>query len=133
MGLFHAYLRSLKSPTKDDRRRQFQKQQWRRRVDAQMRAASQRSSGRTVPCPNCSAQITFPAPGTWTCTKCGYAMMVTFGLNTTTVRETGPPSPAGGRAASSTATELERLAKLHRSGALTDTEFAAAKAKVLGH
>jgi len=25
------------------------------------------------------------------------------------------------------------LAKLHRSGALTDTEFAAAKAKVLGH
>ncbi len=58
---------------------------------------------------------------------------MTFGKNTTTVRETGPPSPARGRAASSTATELERLAKLHRSGAPTDTEFAAAKAKVLGH
>lgn len=28
--------------------------------------------------------------------------------------------------------ELERLAKLHESGALTDAEFAAAKARVLG-
>jgi membrane protease subunit (stomatin/prohibitin family) len=38
------------------------------------------------------------------------------------------PAPAP---ADSTA-ELERLAKLHESGALTDEEFAAAKAKLLG-
>ena len=37
-----------------------------------------------------------------------------------------PPSGKG------TATELKRLAKLHAQGALTDEEFAAAKAKVLG-
>jgi hypothetical protein len=38
------------------------------------------------------------------------------------------PAPA---AHDSTA-ELERLAKLHSSGALTDAEFAAAKARLLG-
>jgi membrane protease subunit (stomatin/prohibitin family) len=38
------------------------------------------------------------------------------------------PAPAP---ADSTA-ELERLAKLHESGALTDQEFAAAKSKLLG-
>jgi hypothetical protein len=41
------------------------------------------------------------------------------------------PAPAGPAPADSTA-ELERLAKLHESGALTDEEFAAAKAKLLG-
>jgi hypothetical protein len=38
-----------------------------------------------------------------------------------------PAAPAGDATA-----ELERLASLHQSGALTDDEFAAAKAKVLG-
>jgi hypothetical protein len=33
---------------------------------------------------------------------------------------------------SGTASELERLATLHRQGALTSTEFASAKAKILG-
>ena len=38
----------------------------------------------------------------------------------------GPPAPAD------TAAEVERLAQLHASGALTDEEFTAAKAKALG-
>ena len=58
-------------------------------------------------------------------------MAVTFGKNSTTVRETGTAAVRGGGVAS-TASELERLAKLHKSGALTDAEFAAAKAKVIG-
>ena len=46
-----------------------------------------------------------------------------------------PPAPAAAPApaqpADSTA-ELERLAKLHESGALSDEEFSAAKSKLLG-
>jgi Short C-terminal domain len=42
-----------------------------------------------------------------------------------------PPAPAAPAPTDSTA-ELERLAKLHESGALNDEEFAAAKAKLLG-
>ena len=41
------------------------------------------------------------------------------------------PAPAPAPPADSTA-ELERLAKLHESGALNDEEFAAAKSKLLG-
>ena len=41
------------------------------------------------------------------------------------------PAPAPAAPTDSTA-ELERLAKLHESGALNDEEFAAAKAKLLG-
>ena len=41
------------------------------------------------------------------------------------------PAPAAAAPTDSTA-ELERLAKLHESGALTDEEFAAAKSKLLG-
>lgn len=44
-----------------------------------------------------------------------------------------PKDPAqDGRAASSTADELERLAELQAKGVLTDEEFQAAKAKLLG-
>ena len=39
-----------------------------------------------------------------------------------------PPAPAADDATS----EIERLASLHDSGTLTDDEFAAAKAKILG-
>jgi uncharacterized membrane protein YebE (DUF533 family) len=39
------------------------------------------------------------------------------------------PAPAAG---GDTTAELERLASLHTAGALTDDEFAAAKAKLLG-
>ena len=42
-----------------------------------------------------------------------------------------PQAPAGPAPTDSTA-ELERLAKLHESGALNDEEFAAAKSKLLG-
>jgi uncharacterized membrane protein YebE (DUF533 family) len=41
------------------------------------------------------------------------------------------PGPAPAAPADSTA-ELERLAKLHESGALNDEEFAAAKSRILG-
>jgi hypothetical protein len=41
------------------------------------------------------------------------------------------PAPAPAAPADSTAA-LERLAKLHESGALNDEEFAAAKSKLLG-
>jgi hypothetical protein len=40
-----------------------------------------------------------------------------------------PPAPAAG---ASDTEELQRLADLHASGALTDDEFAAAKANLLG-
>jgi hypothetical protein len=44
-----------------------------------------------------------------------------------------PPAPAAPAPAPADSTaELERLAKLHDSGALTDEEFAAAKSKLLG-
>ena len=131
MGFLSSYLRQANPATwGDQRRRAYQKQQWRKRVDAQMRAP--RQSGRTVACPNCSSQITFPLrPGTWTCTKCGYQMVVTFGKNTTTVRQAGTAPVRSGRVPS-TASELERIARLHESGALTDAEFAAAKTKVIG-
>jgi len=46
-----------------------------------------------------------------------------------------PPAPAPAPAApapTDSTAELERLAKLHESGALTDEEFAAAKSKLLG-
>jgi hypothetical protein len=42
------------------------------------------------------------------------------------------PSPAPAAAPADSTAELERLAKLHESGALTDAEFAAAKSRLLG-
>ena len=42
-----------------------------------------------------------------------------------------PPAPAAA-AAPDTIAELERLSRLHESGALTDQEFTAAKARALG-
>ena len=43
-----------------------------------------------------------------------------------------PPPVAPAPIAPVSTAELERLAKLHSSGALTDVEFAAAKARLLG-
>ena len=42
------------------------------------------------------------------------------------------PKPKNPTPASSTADELRMLAELHQTGALTDDEFTAAKARVLG-
>jgi len=42
-----------------------------------------------------------------------------------------PPPPAA-PAADDVSTQLEKLAQLHTSGVLTDEEFAAGKAKILG-
>lgn len=43
-----------------------------------------------------------------------------------------PDADDAGPRGNGTAAELRRLADLHRGGALTDTEFAAAKAKIIG-
>jgi len=43
-----------------------------------------------------------------------------------------PPAPAAAAPADDETSELERLASMHQSGVLTDDEFAAAKAKILG-
>lgn len=43
-----------------------------------------------------------------------------------------PPPPAGASGAESLTAELERLGDLRSSGVITDEEFAAAKAKLLG-
>jgi hypothetical protein len=43
-----------------------------------------------------------------------------------------PPAPAAAAPADDETSELERLASLHDSGVLSDDEFTAAKAKVLG-
>jgi multidrug resistance efflux pump len=42
------------------------------------------------------------------------------------------PAPSAAPAQADSTAELERLAKLHESGALSDEEFAAAKSKLLG-
>ncbi len=46
--------------------------------------------------------------------------------------EPPPPAPPPPAPADDATSEIERLASLHASGALTDDEFAAAKAKILG-
>src|SRR5688572_1722159 len=43
-----------------------------------------------------------------------------------------PPPPAAGTGSDALTAEIERLAELRRQGLLTDEEFAAAKAKLLG-
>ena len=43
-----------------------------------------------------------------------------------------PPAPADPAPAADAASEIERLAALHDSGALTDDEFTSAKAQILG-
>jgi len=43
-----------------------------------------------------------------------------------------PPAAVPSPAPADSTAELERLAKLHESGALTDTEFAVAKSRLLG-
>ncbi len=43
-----------------------------------------------------------------------------------------PPTAMPGQPSGDPLDQIERLAELHRSGALTDAEFAAAKAKLLG-
>jgi DNA-directed RNA polymerase subunit RPC12/RpoP len=133
MGFFRSYMRQF-SPgyIADQRRREFQKKQWRKRVDARMRAARQPSVRNgtglyDVLCPNCSAALQSPASENIKCPTCGFHMWVRTGVRSTTVR----PAKATTTRRSSTASELERLARLHESGALTDDEFAAAKARAL--
>ncbi len=46
--------------------------------------------------------------------------------------QAAPPPAAPAPAPADSTAELERLAKLHESGALNDDEFAAAKSKLLG-
>jgi multidrug resistance efflux pump len=46
--------------------------------------------------------------------------------------ESPPPAPPPPAPSDDATSELERLASLHQSGALSDDEFASAKQKVLG-
>jgi len=47
-------------------------------------------------------------------------------------QQQAPPPPAPPAAGPSVADQLQQLAALHQQGMLTDDEFAAAKAKLLG-
>lgn len=72
-----------------------------------------------VRCPKCSAMVQLPASKSIKCPQCKYRMSVT------------PNQPTAARVpVRDTTSELERLARLHSSGALTDDEFATAKAAV---
>jgi DNA-directed RNA polymerase subunit RPC12/RpoP len=141
--LLRSYLRQFKpNYARDQQRRAFQKKQWRKRVDAQMRGPGQRGGGRGAgpyvvrngttfyrfPCQRCNAPFESPASENVTCPKCGFQMWVRAGVRSHSV---GSADSAPTTRSASTASELERLAELHRSGALTDDEFATAKAHVL--
>ena len=76
-----------------------------------------------VTCPKCSAALVSPVGNNIKCPKCGFRMRVWAIAPASTPPQTPSTDTAG---------ELQRLAGLHSSGALTDAEFAAAKAKVLG-
>lgn len=47
-------------------------------------------------------------------------------------QESAPPPPPAAAPADPTVEKINQLAQLHASGALTDEEFAAAKARALG-
>jgi hypothetical protein len=51
---------------------------------------------------------------------------------TSQIKAAAPPAPSAGGGEPDTIEQLERLSTLHESGALTDDEFNAQKAKVLG-
>lgn len=78
-----------------------------------------------VRCPKCAAMVRLPAGDHRTCPECGTQMSV--------VPVARQPAAPLQTAATGTTSELERLAKLHSSGALTDEVFAAAKTNVLNH
>jgi hypothetical protein len=50
----------------------------------------------------------------------------------TTPYATPPPAPAAPAAAPSMSDQIQQISTLHQQGVLTDEEFAAAKAKILG-
>jgi hypothetical protein len=58
--------------------------------------------------------------------------MKAFPKSSSTAYQAMPSAPSSANNASDTTTQLERLAALHRQGALSDTEFVAAKSKALG-
>ena len=57
--------------------------------------------------------------------------MKAFPKSSSTAYQAMPSAPSSANNASDTTTQLERLAALHRQGALSDTEFVAAKSKAL--
>lgn len=89
-------------------------------------------------CPSCGAKIHTHDPtgllivkrtGT-KCPNCGVALTGKIGLDNKA--KLAPPSTAPRGPSGVRIDELERLANLHESGALTDEEFAAAKAELIG-
>jgi DNA-directed RNA polymerase subunit RPC12/RpoP len=81
-----------------------------------------------VKCPSCSTALVSPAGSDITCPRCHIRMVVTPQGESAVASITRPHelAPSG-----SLTDELERLSGLHRSGSLSDDEFAAAKARVL--
>ena len=77
-----------------------------------------------VNCPKCHAALVSPVGDNIKCPFCGFRMRVW--------QTTPAPAPSQPQSPPNTTSELERLAALHASGGLTDGEFAAAKAKILG-
>lgn len=71
-----------------------------------------------VSCPHCHKALVAPA-GTVRCVRCRKMITVT-------PKTAAPPANVGVSA------ELELIASLHQSGALTDAEFAQAKQRILG-
>jgi putative oligomerization/nucleic acid binding protein len=62
----------------------------------------------------------------------GTAQAATSGMQRHEAAPAAAPNPAARRGGGDIIAELEKLASLKSAGALTDDEFAAAKAKVLG-
>ena len=94
-----------------------------RMMKGQQRAAlrpQQAGPLHAVTCPSCSATVHLPFGDHQRCPSCGKPIRVFQ----TPLKPAGttPKDPIG---------DLERLAKLHGSGDLTDEEFAAAKTKIL--
>jgi hypothetical protein len=84
------------------------------------RAAVPTAPKHAVACPSCSETVYLPFGDNQRCPACGKPIRV-FPIS----RKPAIPAPRD------PVNDLERLAKLHESGGLTDDEFAAAKAKIL--
>lgn len=119
-GLAPVRTKSAKQRTADATEKQLRLQKQIAKADRQ--ASAPRLN---VTCPKCSAALVSPPGNNVKCPKCGFRMRVWATAN--------PPAPSAPTTSGNngTAGELERLAALHARGALSDEEFAAAKAKML--
>ncbi len=78
-------------------------------------------------CLNCNVPLESPATESFMCPKCSCRMFVRAGVRMHSVGTVNPPPTLR----SSDLSALSRIADLHRSGELTDEEFAELKARLL--